>query len=161
VQPDSQTKLAHGNIPYHRHHVQFTNGSWPRGKNALFCEFEFSLLWESSAFWEFELFHEFGVLLWVWQVMRNSQVWRNPQNSWAPGNPQDPWSLRRDWLHNSSLGREKKIVLSIHWFAYSWLLSSLVLLVVVVVFSFIVSLYCLYLNPRVLPFIHSPPHPTV
>ena len=22
-------KLADGNIPYHRHHAQFTNGSWP------------------------------------------------------------------------------------------------------------------------------------
>jgi len=27
--------------------------------------------------------------------------------------------------------------------------------------SFVVLLNCLYLNPQVLPFVHSPPHPTV
>jgi len=36
AQPGSEPKLADGNIPYHRHHAQFINGGWPRGRNILF-----------------------------------------------------------------------------------------------------------------------------
>ena len=50
----------------------------------------------------------------------------------------------------------KKIVLYIIWVAY-----SLLLLLVIVVFSFVVLLNCLYLSPQVLLFVHSPPHPAV
>ena len=45
------------------------------------------------------------------------------------------------------MGGEKTIVLCIVCFAY--------LLLLLVVFSFVVLLNCLYLNPRVLPFVHS------
>jgi len=54
------TKLASGILPYHKSHVQFTNGGWPGGRNLslsfLFCEFESSLVWEIELFWAFSLF---------------------------------------------------------------------------------------------------------
>jgi len=36
TEPGSQPKLARGNIPYHRHHAQFTNGGWPQGQEFFF-----------------------------------------------------------------------------------------------------------------------------
>ena len=60
-------------------------------------------------------------------------------------------SLLRDWLHNWSLGSEKKIVPCIVCFAYS---------LAVVVLCSLVVLNCLYLSPWVSPFVLSPPHPT-
>jgi len=33
-QPGSQPKLASGTKPYHRSHVQFLNGGWPRGRSS-------------------------------------------------------------------------------------------------------------------------------
>jgi len=33
AQPGSQPNIATGNIPYHRHHVQFMNGVWLEGRN--------------------------------------------------------------------------------------------------------------------------------
>jgi len=50
----------------------------------------------------------------------------------------------------------RKVVLHIACFAY-----FVVVVVIMIISSFVVLLYCLYLNPRVLPFDHSPPHPTV
>ena len=31
------TKLANGNVPYHKHHAQFMNGGWPGGGKRSFC----------------------------------------------------------------------------------------------------------------------------
>jgi len=39
AQPDREPKLADGNIPYHKRHAQYINGSWPEGRNLLFLSF--------------------------------------------------------------------------------------------------------------------------
>jgi len=36
AQPGSQPKLANGNVPYHGHHAQFTNGGWLGGRSLAF-----------------------------------------------------------------------------------------------------------------------------
>ena len=38
TEPGSQSKLASGNIPYHRRHTQFMNG-FGQGAGTFFCEF--------------------------------------------------------------------------------------------------------------------------
>jgi len=46
AQPDSQPRLASGNIPYHGRHAQFMNGGWPGGRKRL--AFQFSGSFETS-----------------------------------------------------------------------------------------------------------------
>jgi len=43
-------KLANRNIPYHRHHAQFTKAGWPGDRDLLFCVGLNALLSESSNF---------------------------------------------------------------------------------------------------------------
>jgi len=108
AQPDNQTRLADGNIPYHRHYAQFMNGGWPAGQEYFFPyfhKFESSLLWEFDLFWEFSLSLEFGI----------------------------PRSLLQGLTANWSSGGEK-IVLYVVCLTYS-LLSLLLLVVVVLVFT--------------------------
>ena len=85
---------------------------------------------ESPVVWGFELFRKFSKIC-EFQV---------------------PWLLFRKWIRIG--GRVvRKIVLYIVCFAY-WLLSLLV--VVVVVFSFVALLNCLYVNPQVSPSVRFP-----
>jgi len=70
--------------------------------------------------------------------------------------------LLGDWLCKWSPGREKKTASCIVCFAYSVVVVAIAAAAAaVVVLSFVVLLNCLYLNPRVLPGVHSPPLPTV
>jgi len=62
AQPGSQSKLASGNIPYHRCHAQFINGGWLRGRNpflSLFCGFKSTFVQEFKLCWEFDIFQDF------------------------------------------------------------------------------------------------------
>ena len=36
----------------------------------------------------------------------------------------------------------------------------IIIIIIYIIISFVVSLNCFYLNPRVLLFVHSPPYPT-
>jgi len=78
----------------------------------------------------------------------------------------------RDWLHHQSSGGEKNCTVYCFFCVFIIISSSIVIVVVVVIIIiiiiittiiiifFLVLLNCLFLNPRVLLFIHSPPHPT-
>ena len=119
---------------------------------------KYPILWTSCSVYKWGLAGEGGqessLFPWVqslsrvWQVLHNLWVWRN---LWAPGNPQIPQSLLRHWLRISRWAvRKKEIALCVGLFCI--LISSSI--------SFVVLLNCLYLNPRVLLFVPSPPHPT-
>ena len=93
------------------------------------------------------LFPRVWTFLWVRSFPR---VW-----TFILGVPQNPWILRsllRDllWIGHREW---EKIILSIACFASSISIISGSI-------SFVVLLNCLYLNPRVLSFVHSLPSPT-
>ena len=76
-------KLANGNMPYHRHHTQFTNGHWPGTGSYRLVSFLWVRLLSHPGVQLFQGFCDFGVLcslLWDWlqishQVMRKSVLY--------------------------------------------------------------------------------------
>jgi len=50
-------KPTSGNTPYHRRHIQFMNGGWPGGQEAIFLSY--FLEFESFLVQEFKLFLKF------------------------------------------------------------------------------------------------------
>ena len=104
AQPGSQPKLASGNIPYHRHHIQFINVDWCKGRTLSFLRVQ---ILSCPGVWSFS-----------W-ILQNSQ------------NPGDLSSVLAAWgLAENKLSRGENDVLYIVCFAKS--LLSLLLLIVVV-----------------------------
>ena len=126
ARPDSQPRLAKGNIPYHGRHAEFVNGRW-LGAGILFyslffCEFShFSMSLASSA---------------------KFVSWAKSVKFMSSGKPEGSAIAAWGLTANQSSGGEKTVLCAV-CFAYS------LLLLVVVVFS-CVLLNCLYLSPEVL-----------
>jgi len=72
--------------------------------------------------------------------------------------------LLKDWLHNWSSGGEKNCLVSslfcILLFIFDVDDVIVVIIIVIIIIIIVVLLSCLYLNPQVLLFVHSPSHPT-
>ena len=117
-------KLANGNVPYHRHHVQFMNTGWPGPGIS-------SLPWARILFYplfeEFELFHELGLfsmsLVSFAKFACSGKSMKFVSSRKPPGLAIAAWELLM-WL---VVSQWEKIVLSVACLAYSLLLLLLLL----------------------------------
>ena len=71
-----------------------------------------------------------------------------------------PWSLLRDWLHNQASGGEKDCIVYSLFSIFIIIIIIFITTTIIIIHFFVFLLNCLYLNPQVLLFVHSPPHPT-
>ena len=159
----SRVRLMSGCAGAGRGHGQAASPRWPLeifhtidimlslwtgvGQGAENLFHKFSLFLEFNLFCKFKLFHEFGEI----RELRD----RCSGTGWSIG----------------SLGTEKNCIEYSLFCIFIIIIVTIIIIIVIIIIiiiiiititipSFVVLLNCLYLNPQVLLFVHSPPHPT-
>ena len=133
AQPGSWPRLANGNIPYQRHHAQSVNGGWPRGTNP---PFSMSSNCSGSSFF----FHEFSEFC---EICKPGKIFE------LRGNHR---------FHDCCSGTGYVIGHRVVRGKRNCIVCSLFCIFFIISIFFAVLWNCLFPNPRVLLFVHSPPH---
>ena len=126
--------------------------SWGEGtflsmSSTLFLEFDLFWVWTFLQVPSFPWVHTFSWVQWVWQSL------------WVPRNSLNPWvprSLLGDWMYNPSSDGEKNCIVC----RLFCIFFIIIIITIIVIILIVVLLNCLYVNPQVSLFVHSPPDPT-
>ena len=130
-------RLASGNIPYHRCHAQLIKG----GRTLSFWFLGIQILFWLGV-WTF---------LGVWSFL---QILRNSWKPWFPGSA----IAARGLAANGSLGGEKNCIIYrlVCIFSIIIIIITIISTISSISISFVALLNCLYISPRVIPFVHFP-----